>query len=188
MYAILCCITTPAPRLFSAKGKMNMNASDILMYGDRTLMSALEGVPQSEWETGGVCGVWSVKDILAHMTVYEHLTAEVLSRFVEGEDESPTPYISRMMESGASFNDDTVPEFKTKPGDEVLAEYHEAHRRVMSLIGQISAETLRQAGTMPSYGEQYSLDDYLVYTQYGHKREHSAQINVFRDKLEREDV
>jgi hypothetical protein len=162
-----------------------MNASDILMYGDKTLSRALESVPQAEWETGGVCGVWSVKEILAHMTVYEHLTAEVLSRFVEGENESPTPYISRMRESGASFNDDTVAEFKTKSGSDVLAEYHTAHRRVMGLIGQIPAETLREVGTIPFYGEGYSLDDYLVYTQYGHKREHSAQINVFRDKLER---
>jgi hypothetical protein len=161
-----------------------MNASDILMYGDRTLTRALEGIPQSEWETGGVCGVWSVKEILAHLTVFEHLAAEVLSRFVEGEAGRPTPYIDRRESSGESFNDDTVAEFSGRSGSDVLAEYQETHRRVMSLIGQIPAETLRQVGTIPFYGEEYSLDDYLVYTQYGHKREHSAQINVFRDKLE----
>jgi hypothetical protein len=162
-----------------------MNASDILMYGDGTLMGALGGVPQSEWGVGGVCGVWSVKDILAHLTVFEHLAAEVLSQFVEGEKGGPTPYIDRRVSSGASFNDDTVAEFSEKPGSEVLAEYQDAHRRVMNLIGQIPPETLRQVGTIPFYGEEYSLDDYLVYSQYGHKREHSAQINVFRDTLER---
>jgi hypothetical protein len=162
-----------------------MNASDILMYGDGTLMGALGGVPQSEWEVGGVCGVWSVKEILAHMTIYEHMTAEVLSQFVEGED-GPTPYLSRMASNHAAFNDDTVAEYSERLGSEVLAEYRDTHQRVMNLIGQIPPETLRQVGTIPFYGEEYSLDDYLVYSQYGHKREHSAQINVFRDKLEQE--
>ena len=29
----------------------------------------------------------------------------------------------------------------------------------------------------------YALDDVLVYMYYGHKREHSAQIAAFRDRL-----
>jgi len=29
----------------------------------------------------------------------------------------------------------------------------------------------------------YALDDFLVYAYYGHKREHSAQIAAFRDRL-----
>jgi len=29
----------------------------------------------------------------------------------------------------------------------------------------------------------YALDDFIVYTNYGHKREHSAQIAAFRDGL-----
>jgi hypothetical protein len=27
------------------------------------------------------------------------------------------------------------------------------------------------------------MADFIVYTQYGHKREHSAQIAAFRDRL-----
>jgi hypothetical protein len=56
---------------------------------------------------------------------------------------------------------------------------------VMSQIAQIPAEKLREAGTLPWYGMEYSLDDFLVYTYYGHKREHSAQVDAFRDKLAR---
>ena len=39
----------------------------------------------------------------------------------------------------------------------------------------------RQSGTLPWYGMEYALDDFLVYIYYGHKREHSAQIAAFRD-------
>jgi len=47
------------------------------------------------------------------------------------------------------------------------------------------ADAMRQAGTLPWYGLEYALDDFLVYAFYGHKREHSAQIAAFRDRLER---
>ena len=55
--------------------------------------------------------------------------------------------------------------------------------RVMSLLVTLSPETLRQSGTLPGYGREYALDDVLVYMYYGHKREHSAQIAAFRDRL-----
>ena len=48
---------------------------------------------------------------------------------------------------------------------------------------RMDAETLRQVGTLPWYGAEYALDDYLVYAFYGHKREHSGQISVFKDHL-----
>jgi hypothetical protein len=55
----------------------------------------------------------------------------------------------------------------------------------MELITQIPPQTLRQPGTIPWYGAEYALDDLLVYMYYGHKREHSAQVGVFRDQLMR---
>jgi len=51
------------------------------------------------------------------------------------------------------------------------------------MVAQLSSEMLCQNGTLPWYGEVYALDDFLVYAYYGHKREHSAQIAAFRDRL-----
>jgi hypothetical protein len=70
-----------------------------------------------------------------------------------------------------------------KTSQELLTEYTETQAKTMALAGQISAETFREVGTLPWYGPEYSLDDFLVYTYYGHKREHCAQINVFRDRI-----
>jgi hypothetical protein len=42
-----------------------MNVLDVLTYGHLTFTGTLDGVPQAEWETGGVCGVWSVKNCLS---------------------------------------------------------------------------------------------------------------------------
>jgi hypothetical protein len=53
----------------------------------------------------------------------------------------------------------------------------------MQLSAGVPANLLRQPGTLPWYGPEYALDDFLVYSFYGHKREHTAQIAVFADTL-----
>lgn len=158
-----------------------MNVLDVLKFGHLTFTTTLDGVPQSEWETGGVCGVWSVKDIVAHLTSYELLVADVLATFV---DDRPTPHLQTMGELGPeTFNDAEVAKRQDKTAADILAEYQAAHAQVRALAEQIPAETYRQNGSMPWYGPEYDLEDFIVYTNYAHKREHSAEINVFRDRL-----
>jgi hypothetical protein len=160
-----------------------MNVLDILKYGHLTFTGTLEGVPQAEWETGGVCGVWSVKNIIAHLTSYELVVADVLRSFVNDE---PTPHLETMGTLGpAEFNDSEVAKRQAKSAADTLAEYQAAHAQIRTLAAQIPAETFRQNGTIPWYGEGYDLEDFIVYINYAHKREHSAEINVFRDRLAR---
>ncbi|RAQ95367.1 DinB family protein [Thermogemmatispora tikiterensis] len=157
-----------------------MNASDVLKYGHLTVMKTLEGFPESAREQSGACGVWSVKDIIAHLASYELVLVDVLVSFLEDD---PTPYLGRFTELGPQFNEAEVAMRKASSFAEVLQEYVSTHERTMELITRIPAETCRQTGTLPWYGDPYSLDDLIVYMYYGHKREHSAQIAAFRDHL-----
>jgi hypothetical protein len=157
-----------------------MNANDILKYGQGPVLQAIEGLPESAWETPGACGVWSIKDIIAHLTSYELMLVDVLSTFVSS---GPTPYLSKFTDPENNFNDSEVAARKGKTVGEVLGEFSDTNTQVMSLAARIPAETFRQTGTLPWYGMEYALDDFIVYTQYGHKREHSAQIAAFRDHL-----
>ena len=156
-----------------------MNASDILKYGHLTVLKTLEGVPDSEWEKSGVCGWWSVKNIIAHLDSYEQVLIDVLSSF--GQTRSTT-LLDEFIE-GRRFNDRQVEARLGRTPAQTLAEFNEAHTRTLSLVAQISTESLRQPGTLPWYGAEYALDDFIVYSYYGHKREHSAQIAVFIDTL-----
>ncbi|HLX58930.1 MAG TPA: DinB family protein [Ktedonobacteraceae bacterium] len=158
-----------------------MNATDILKYGQTTAMQAIDGFPETAWETPGACGVWSVKDIIAHLASYEKVLVDVLSGFV---GRHPTPNLDKFTGLGDQFNDIEVERRKGRKVREVLDEFYDAHAQVMSLAAQIRPEQFRQAGTLPWYGMDYSLDDVLVYMYYGHKREHSAQIAAFRDRLD----
>lgn len=159
-------------------GRLVANIADILKYGHQTVLDTVEGLPNAEWEKGGVCGVWFVKDIMAHFTSFEHVLLDVLNSLRAG---GPTPYLDRFGIEG--FNDGEVRKLKNETPMQVLAEYKETQAKTMDLVARIPAEKCRQPGTLPWYGGKYSLDDFVVYTYDGHKREHCAQIKLFRKRL-----
>jgi uncharacterized damage-inducible protein DinB len=157
-----------------------MNTNDVLKYGHQTVLQTIEGLPEAEWHTPGVCGVWSVKEIIAHLASFEHLLVDVLNSLL---DESPTPTLDKFFEDHLQFNDTEVLKRRDKTVSEVWAEYEDTHAQTAALMNQIPPETRRQNGILSWYGAEYDLDDFIAYTFYGHKREHCAQIAVFRDQL-----
>jgi hypothetical protein len=157
-----------------------MNVLDMLKYGDQTLMGAVKDLPEADWEIAEALGYWSVKNIIAHMTSYEIFLEQVLNTFLGADS---IPLLEEMKQYGDGFNDEQVNRRQGYRVEEQLEEYHQAHGRVMELAAQIPAETFPQNGTIPWYGEDYCLDDFIVYTIYAHKREHSGHIDVFRDRL-----
>lgn len=157
-----------------------MNGTDILYFGQRTFRNALERVPQSSWERPGVCGIWSVKNIVAHLASYEVALAELLESF-PGEPQGET--VERMIRDPGGFNDGEVEMRASVEPAATVAELEAAYERVYAAIVRLDPALMRQPGTLPWYGSEYALDDYLVYAFYGHKREHAAQVNAFADTL-----
>jgi hypothetical protein len=156
-----------------------MNARDILFYGNRTLMEGLERVPPSERTTPGLIGWWSAREAMAHLAIFEQLLADYLAGFMDN-----APVHEHIAQMSPQLNDILVAQKAGKSFDDLLGEYHQAHARVMELIETIPTEKLREVGTLPWYGDIYSLDDFLVYTYYGHKREHTARFEAFADQLQ----
>ncbi len=160
-----------------------MNTHDVLRYGHLTVVSTLEGLPHAYWETPNVCGVWSVKDIIAHLASFEHLLVDVLLGFIDKA--APTPTLNTYAQSGArSFNDSEVAKRQGLSPQAVYDEYASVCAQAQALASQISPVEQMRAGTLPWYGAEYDLQDFVVYTFYGHKREHCAQIAVYTDTLD----
>ncbi len=157
-----------------------MNALDVLMYGDKLVLQTLADLPVAQWETPNVCGWWSVKDIVAHLASFEHALEEVFGLFLEG---GATPHLDVMVADPQRFNDEQVALRQRWSAPQVLEDYETSHRRAMELAGRIVPSEFRRTGAIPWYGSEYDLDDFLAYTYYGHKREHCAQVNVFKDAL-----
>ena len=159
-----------------------MNADDVLMYANKKVLSTIEDLPEEEWYTQGVCGWWSVRDIIGHLASYELLFVDAANSILEPGADTPT--IDRLIElGGEKFNQEQVARRQNLKPREVLAEYTESQANVRALVKQIPIETRRTKGISAWYGQEYDLEDLISYTNYGHKREHCAQIAVFRDTL-----
>lgn len=160
-----------------------MNAKDILERGHQSVVKATDGLPDADWNVGGVCGVWSVKDVIAHLAGYEHVLAEGLGLFAE--DTAATPHLDEYRSQWPTYNDDKVAERRSMRRAVVWAEYVDAHARAATALDHISADKLSAVGTIPWYDPQGSIDDFVARLGFGHKREHAAQIMVYRDHLKR---
>src|SRR4051812_33311828 len=149
-----------------------MNAVDVLMYGQREIEARLTRLRAADW-TAIALGVWTTKDLVGHLGVFEVRFADVLGTFV-GEP----PLTELMRANPATFNDDQAAIRRDWAVDAVVAELRTAHERVMDHAARVHADTWSEVGTIPWYGAQYALDDLVTYTMYGHKREHGPQLEA----------
>lgn len=162
-----------------------MNAVDILQYGHQTVVEAVAGLPATDWQQPGVVGVWSTADLIAHLASFEDVLGDVLGALNrEGQAASDSsPLLARFAADPQRFNDEEVARRQSLTVEEVWAAYEAAHEHNVTLLTALPMKARRQKGTLPWYGREYDLEDFLVYTFYGHKREHAAQIGVFRAAL-----
>lgn len=157
-----------------------MNATDILHYSHQAVLASIADLTPAEWHTPGVCGEWSVHDIIAHLAAYEHVLLDVL---LQRALRQTTGHLEEFLSRGDEFNDYEVALRRNIPSADVLGEYNHTYARVAALAARLPAAELRQPGTLYWYGMQYSIEDLIVYGYHGHKREHSAQVAVYRDRL-----
>jgi uncharacterized damage-inducible protein DinB len=161
-----------------------MNIDDVLLYGHKWVLKHVEDLPAEQWDTEGVCGWWSVRHILSHLAASENLFVDGLNMFLETEEDTPTfTAMKSMRRTGGNFNEQQVSLRQDWSVEQVMQDYTEAQAKVQKLFKEISREQRSQAGTIPWYGNEYDLEDWVTYANYGHKREHCAQIAVYRDSL-----
>jgi hypothetical protein len=149
-----------------------LNALDVLMYGQRPIRATIDRFGPGEWERIAL-GVWTAKDLVGHLGAFEARFADQLAPFAGAPVESELPAADPR-----TFNDDQAAIRAAWPFGQVVAELLDAHERVMRLAAAIPADVWREVGTIPWYGPEYSLDDLVVYQQYGHKREHGPQLEA----------
>lgn len=156
-----------------------MNARDVLRYGQLTVIGTLGQVPADMIDEPGACGVWSIRQIMAHLASYEVVLVDVIASLA---GEAETPHLDAFTTQGPAFNDLEVEARNERDLESILDELQRAHDASLAALDALPPERVTQPGFLPWYGEEYSLDDLIVYQYYGHKREHAAQIEAFRDR------
>jgi hypothetical protein len=119
----------------------------------RSALETAEGVPASLRDEPGVCGAWSLKDLMGHLAFWDSIVADRLSAKKAGHSgQLDTRSFDVINAEAAAVRDDLS-------WDEIQHELAETHRRLLPLL------------TDP--GE---VDDYKIYM---HWREHGAQIEAW---------
>ena len=157
-----------------------MNTQAVVRYGHETLLATVQPVPLWAWEQPGVCGVWSLKAVIAHLASFEWVFVELLTGLLA---QPATPLLDRFATDPERFNQEEVARRADATPQHVLADYAAAYAQAAQLLAKIPVEMRRQQGTLAWYGNEYDLDDFIVYTFYGHKREHSAQIALLAERV-----
>jgi hypothetical protein len=165
-------------REFTYAGRVN--PLDVMKYGQRTIDELIERYRPDDWSAIAL-GVWTTKDLVGHLGAFEVRFAEVLSTFI-GE----TPRTNVREAPVATFNDDQAAIRRDWTVDVVVSELRDAHELVMRLARRVPAGRWLEVGTIPWYGPEYALDDMLVYTMYGHKREHAPQLEAVLERPSRD--
>ncbi len=153
-----------------------MQPLDVLRYGQAAVDELIDRLTPADWNVTAV-GTWTTKDLVGHLGAFEVRFAEVVALFAGSE-----PATNLRASSPTTFNDDQAAIRAGWSIADILAEFRDAHHLTMSLVDRIPAATWREAGTIPWYGAGYSLDDLVVYTMYGHKREHGPQLEAVLER------
>jgi len=161
-----------------------MHAVDVLKYANLTVLHSLQGLPTEDWATAGVCGWWSVREIIAHLASFEHILSEALE-IAGGARDGYGPTLRAWFRNGQTFNDEQVAARAALSPEETLADYAATQAQTMALADALPSQAWLQTGFLRAYGPEYDPQDFITYALYGHKREHAAQIAVYRDAIKR---
>lgn len=141
------------------------------------LLQALEGLSPEEMSGEPVFGTWTVKDILAHIAVWQGRLITHLFMLEQGR--RPKDLILSEAEVDA-LNERFYREQKDRPLERVLADFHGTFRQLLKRLERFSDEDLAQSGRFPGLREP--LVQYIAAETFEHDAEHRADIERWRQR------
>jgi uncharacterized protein (TIGR03083 family) len=131
----------------------------------------------AEMNQPGAVGVWSVKDVLAHLAFWERYAVNTLRAVARGE----TPELSADDETERR-NASVVAQYYQRPLSAVIADWQQAREELLDAIEDLDDEDLNDPDRFPWSAGQ-SLLDRLAGNSYDHEQEHIEQIREWMGKF-----
>ncbi len=138
------------------------------------LDAALEGLTADQMLAPGAAGEWSVKDILAHLTACEVYLLTSLFKAQRGQKAAKLELTEAEAEAQ---NQKWYREYRDRPLENVLADYHGVHRQVLRVVeglkdSELAAPDPWQHGkTLGHYFKDWVVD---------HEAEHLPDLLAWR--------
>jgi hypothetical protein len=137
--------------------------------GFAALLAAVQGLDERAMSKR-FYGDWSVKDILAHISGWQHLGAGWMERMARGE--KPTPEGADYSDSD-SWNARFAAAMRAQSGETVVADLRQSHATYLRAARAVADER---------FGEGKTINRLLEGNGYGHYAEHLPAIKEYREQ------
>lgn len=156
--------------------------TDLIAAIERTrgeLDDALAGLSPDAMRQPGVCGEWSIKDVLAHITGWEQHMLRWYRAGQRGEEiEWPVPGFFTD-EEVQRINQMMYEQNRDRSLDAVRADFEASYADVRAAVEAMREDEIFSAGRYAWTGE-HPLLAYILANTEGHYTEHAAQIRAWR--------
>ncbi len=141
------------------------------------LLDSIGSLDEATLTTVAVCGVWTVRDVIAHVTAWDEFTLAILRQWPNLDP----PMLARWTDGDKLdlINARLHAESAHRDMIEVLDAAATVHRRLLRAYDQISEDDLRRQAEF-GLGLQGSLS-YLLFFMAQHTAEHAAEIWEWRN-------
>ena len=121
------------------------------------LKQALARVPPERMEEGGVVGVWSIKDVIGHITTWENEAIDAIQSYLPRGDVKVLAW-----PDVDALNERTVNAKRQTPLAELKADFDTTHARVLELVGGLTEEVLG----VPEVEKRIRIDTFAHYAEH----------------------
>jgi hypothetical protein len=139
------------------------------------LLQALEGLSPEEMTHVPVVGEWTVKDILAHLAVWQGRLITALFQLEQGRRPKDLELSPAEVDA---LNARIYREQKDRPLERVLADFHGTFQQLLRRLERFSDADLTQPGRFP--GLAGPLWELIASETYEHDAEHRVDIERWR--------
>jgi uncharacterized damage-inducible protein DinB len=139
----------------------------------QALHQAIENLSEEEMTQIQVEGVWTIKDVLGHITSWEETCLEPLRHYADG-----SPFEVEVIEDYMAWNDEQATRKQDIPLDTALDELATVRQGLVEAVSRLSARQWEQRVPFSWGGEGTMAEVLGVF--YRHELEHVRSIQQWR--------
>jgi uncharacterized damage-inducible protein DinB len=150
-----------------------------LNHSRERLLRAIEGLDATHLTQPGAVGIWSVKDVLAHLAMWEAQTVTLLYQVRQGM--KPTTLHLKTFDTDQQ-NAQWYEQAKDRPWEQVWADFQGVRVQTLRRLDAFNEDELSSPTRFPWLG--MSLADLVYEWVVQHEEDHAADLETWRQRLE----
>ena len=140
------------------------------------MLKAMAGLNEGQASSLTVTGVWTIKDLLGHITAWDTTILHPLELFHTGNE-----FITEPIEDYLAWNDDQAEQRAVQSFSQTRVEFIEIRSALIAAYQSLPADMLLKVFTAP-WGDKYTISKMISGLAW-HEAEHAKEISQWREGM-----